>query len=443
MAGIEARGGGVRTQVSPARRLALDVLVRIERDLAFANLVLNAALRPAQLQPNDAALTTDLVMSVCRRRNTLDWWIDQHASRPVGSLEAPIRATLRLAAYEAWQRPPEQAFVVGSQYTELARAIAHEGVARFVNAVCRKLTAAPPRLPPDRDAPGIALAHSHPQWLVERWLRQFGIDQTRAMCAANNHSPMIELRVNPLRASREQVERAITAIVDRQDEPPVRASHPLSLRVRGGRVDALPGFAEGWFVAQGLGSVLVAEALAPQPGETVVDACAAPGGKTTHLGALMENRGRLIAVELHEARLRLVRESCARTGVIITEFHAGDFRDFAGSFGSGADRILLDVPCSGTGTLRRKPDLRWRLRPEQIAELAALQVELLSAAAGIVKPGGVIVYSTCSVEFEENEGLIAEWLAGHEGFTLEAQDRTWPNVHDTDGMFWTRLRKTA
>lgn len=443
-----------RVEVNPARQLAHRVLVRIDRARAFSNLALNAALRRSQLAATDRALATDLVYGVCRRQNTLDWFAQQHSDRPVASLHVEVRALLRLAAYESLFRSRAQAFVVGSQYTELARAVEHEGVARFVNAICRKLTSSSPLLPCLEASPleHLTLAHSHPRWLVERWLPRFGVDECLALCRANNKPSPLTIRVNTLKTTVNEVGAALRLGGARVE--PGRL-HPLALRVNGGALERMPGFDDGWFVAQSEASMLIAEALQPQPGEVVLDACAAPGGKTTHLAALMNNRGRIFAIEQHASRAKALRKACARAGVRIVDCHVADFRQFVSGAGLDGkiDRCLIDAPCSGTGALRRKPDLRWRLRAEQIVELAELQSALLQAAARIVRPGGVLVYSTCSMEPEENEEMIVRFLARHDDYTAQPLDflplpcdndgfvRTSPAHHDTDGMFIARLRR--
>lgn len=441
-----------KVTASPARQLAHRVLVRIECDCAFANLALSAALRKTGLAANDRALVTDLVYGVCRRLNTLDWFAQQHSNRPLDSLKPAVRALLRLAAYESLFRSREHAFVVGSQYTELARTVAHEGVARFVNAICRKLTSSPPQFPPLEASPleHLTLAHSHPRWLVERWLPRFGVEACLALCRANNTPSPVTIRVNTLKTTMTEAEAALQragVTVKRGD------LHALALRVDGGALDRMPGFADGWFVAQSEASMLIAEALQPLPGETVMDACAAPGGKTTHLAALMDNRGSVLAVEQHASRARALRSACARAGASNVDYRVADFRVLARSVNGQADRCLLDAPCSGTGALRRKPDLRWRLQPEHLAELTKLQGELLDAAACVLKREGVLVYSTCSMEPEENEEVLHRFLAGHDDFETQPLDflpvpcdhagfvRTSPATHDTDGMFIARLRR--
>ena len=298
---------------------------------------------------------------------------------------------------------------------------------------------------------------SHPAWLVKRYLARFGFDETAALLAANNQIAPLALRVNTLNTTRAAVLERLKA-----QNLAARAGNwspdAIIIENAGDPTDwAL--WREGHVIAQDEAAQLVAQSAAPRAGEIVIDAASAPGGKATHLAQLMENRGRIVACELAPGRLKLIEENAARLGISILETRSGDFRLLAAQLATelpeGASLVLLDAPCSGTGTFRRRPDARWRKTPAQLSELVELQAQLLHAAASLVRPGGAMVYATCSLESEENEEQIAVFLASQRGFRVEAPGRdfrpelvtpggflqAFPHRHGCDGMFAAKLRR--
>jgi 16S rRNA (cytosine967-C5)-methyltransferase len=296
----------------------------------------------------------------------------------------------------------------------------------------------------------ISVLHSHPRWLVERWLDEFGIDETLAICRANNTLPPVALRVNSLKASREQA----CAALEREGmtaQPTVFSPDGIILTSPAARLRETIAFRDGLIRVQDEASQLIARLTDPQPGERLLDLCAGAGGKTLHLAALMENRGSITAVDHQSEKLRLLREEAGRLGVTIVETQTADALAPPETFRGIFDRVLLDAPCSALGTLRRNPEIRWRLAPADIEKCSQIQRRLLRSAADCVRPGGRLIYSVCAVTPEENEAVIEDLLNSRTDFSLikppiaggiphELIDaagffRTSPHRHGTDGFF--------
>jgi 16S rRNA (cytosine967-C5)-methyltransferase len=296
--------------------------------------------------------------------------------------------------------------------------------------------------------------HSYPDWIVQVWLEQFGVEDTEQLCQWLNHSPSIDLRVNPLQSSLEEVEAALQAVgLTVSQIPPL----PQTLRLppSAGAIQTLPGFAEGWWTVQDSSAQLVSHLLDPQPGEVVIDACAAPGGKTTHMAELMQDQGTIWACDRQASRLRKLKENVTRLQLQSIQIQVGDSRQFS-QFTGQADRVLLDAPCSGLGTLHRHADARWRQTPETVQELAVLQAELLSHSATWVKPGGTLVYATCTLHPAENEAIVQAFLAQQSDWQINPPESThpackftlppgWlkvlPHQQNMDGFFMVRLQR--
>ncbi len=344
---------------------------------------------------------------------------------------------------------------------EMAKASGREEAAGFINAVLRRIVdgRVDREVPLSRDPSSISVQYSHPLWMVERWEQELGVDETIELCMANNRVPPLSLRTNTLKTSRaellaeirEGVPQAISSPFSPEGiliDPPV----PLS---------RIPRFQEGWFQVQDESSQLVGYIVDPKPGEGVLDACAAPGGKTTHLAQLMGNRGRISAVDISARRLSLLQENCHRLGVRIVTPLRDDLikpRVFKGEW--RFDRILVDPPCSGLGTLWRNPDIKWKRKEEEISTFKGVQRAILSQLAPCLKRGGSLIYGTCTLTREENEEVVADFIAEHPGFEVEDLRRVLPqdlmslvredgffrsstHRHNMDGFFAARLKKVS
>jgi 16S rRNA (cytosine967-C5)-methyltransferase len=441
--------------VSRARWEALGVLVRVERDRAFADLALGAALERATLDPRDAALAGELVYGTLRWRRYLDWRLLPHSARPLPALDPWVRALLRLTAYQVLMLDRIPAFAAVDEAVSLAR---HKGKGRgpadYVNAVLRSLTRspAPPPLPADPvEALGIRL--SFPDWIAGRWIGRFGAEEAEALMAALNQRPPATIRTNLLRTSREDLVRRLRDQELAEARP--TALVPEGLSVERGAVSRSAAFAEGWCTMQDEASMLVARLLDPRPGETIADACAAPGTKATHLAELMRDQGRVIAMDPQGARLRLAARAAARLHLRSIELHPGPVAALAPRWRERCAGVLVDAPCSNLGVLRRNPEVKWRRTEADVARLAEAQRQILAAAASMVQPGGRLVYATCSLEPEENEGVVADFLAAQSGWQVATPRdfpvppdragfvRCLPHVHGTDGFTTIRLSRSG
>ncbi|HHY33520.1 MAG TPA: 16S rRNA (cytosine(967)-C(5))-methyltransferase RsmB [Firmicutes bacterium] len=447
-----------------ARGAALRALIEIDENAAYATAARDRALGLVKLSERDRALATELVYGVTKMRKALDHMIAAFAARPPERMDAVVRNALRLGAYQILYLQRIPAPVAVSESVKAARALGHAGAASFVNAVLRALVRDPERaaLPDAATSPvdHLAVKYSHPEWMVSRWLARFGFDTTSRLCAANNENPPVTIRVNTLKTSRT---RLIADLSESGLEVCPSPYVPEAIEVRDGAgLFAHRAFSNGEFFMQDSSSMLVSHVLAPAPGERVLDIAAAPGGKTTHAAELMGDRGEILAVDVHEHRVRLLRQNAERLGIRCITTLVCDATRLASSDARIAqrlfDRALVDPPCTGTGVLRRRPDLRWRRKPEDIADLVSKQENLLAAAAALVKPGGVVVYSTCSIEPEENREVVRRFLETHADFSVDsAKDylpsgflhafpdqgspyvETFPHIHSMDGFFIARL----
>ncbi|SET36615.1 16S rRNA (cytosine(967)-C(5))-methyltransferase RsmB [Paenibacillus sp. NFR01] len=437
---MSAAGKG-KAAPNTAREAALDVLVRVENQGAYSNLLLNSTLQKAQLSREDAGLATELVYGSISRMLTLDYVLGDFVSKGLAKLEPWVRSLLRLSLYQILylDRVPSHAAV--NEAVNIAKRRGHQGISGMVNGVLRSVLRAGelPRFKAGLSREEeISIRHSHPLWMVKAWAAEYGIDAAEAMCAANNEPPAASVRVNTTMISRDKLlEQMLAQGLDATPSP----VSPYGIVVKGGGNLALTSWYEdGYLSVQDESSMLVAEAVAPEPGMSVLDCCAAPGGKTAHMAELMKDEGRIYANDLHEHKAKLIAEQAQRLGLDCVEAGTGDALELARRFAPGSfDRILLDAPCSGLGVIRRKPDLKWRKQPEDVSAIAGLQLELLQSVSGLLKPGGVLVYSTCTTEQAENGAVVAEFLRNNSGFAAaelpEAlRERLSPPALDAGGL---------
>jgi 16S rRNA (cytosine967-C5)-methyltransferase len=440
--------------VAPARAVAARVLERVETEDAFADLALDAELHRRALSARDVALATELVFGTLRWQRYLDWILGPHSRRRLPTLDPRVRVLLRLTAYQLTFLDRIPAFAAVNDAVSLARGA--PGTGEYVNAVLRAFARrgaaerepAPPRDPLE----ALATRCSFPTWLAARWLARYGAEEAEALMRALNARPPLTVRANTLRASREALATRLREEAHAQVRATVLA--PEGLVVEGGGDPGQWGaFTAGACVLQDEASMLVARLLEPAPGATIADVCAAPGTKTTHLAQLMENRGRVLAFDPHPARLARVDEAAARLGVTIAETVEGAVDALAPRWAAACDGVLVDAPCSNLGVLRRNPEVKWRRQAADLAAAGQRQAAILTAAAGLVRPGGRLVYATCSLEPEENDDVVRAFLALHPAFAVEppaafpvAPDahgfvRCLPHRHGTDGFTAIRLRR--
>lgn len=444
-----------------ARRLAYQVLLNHEKQASYPDRLVRAVLRRREdLKDEDRALLTELVYGVLRWKGNLDWYIDQLSNIKPPKIAPEIRILLRLALYQIiyLTRIPDHAAV--NEAVKIAKASQPPHLAGFVNAILREAIRREGKWnwPSSASHPAeyLAVTTSHPQWFVQRCLKEFNFEETQALCQVNNTIAPLVLRVNPRKIpALELVERLHAAGVHAESSPYL----PDAVRLFGLRQDpaGVPGYREGWIHVQDEASQLISLILDPQPGERILDLCAGFGGKTTHAGILMENTGEIVAVDQSSWKLQELQQNARRQGLTIVTIVAGDARELLPAKLGHFDRVLLDAPCSGFGTLRRKPDIKWRRHPKDPYRFSQLQRELLQRASLFVKKGGVLVYATCTVFSDEDETVADDFSRRHEGWTLElAADllpescrdmvqgnffKSWPHRHGVDGFFAARWRR--
>lgn len=447
---------------STVRELAAGILLKVETEKAYADLLLDHTLHAKSLLSRDRALLTELTYGTLRWRGRLDAYLKQVIRRPLEETDPFVRNLLRLTFYQLLflERIPEYAAV--NEAVQLAKAHCGKRAAGFVNGVLRNFLRQKKPLPkPDlKRSPVSALAEywSHPQWLVERWIDYFGAEEIEALLETNNEESSLVLRTNLRQGTRE----ALLEILASHNINALPTSwSPQGIKVQSKViVDELPGFSEGRFQVQGEASQLVVNLLDPRPGERILDACAAPGGKTTHIAELMNDTGEIIATDISMNGLRKIQENAERLRLkSVRTFKSDLSKQLNGSLRQPFDRILVDAPCSGFGTLRSHPETKWNRGEADIKRLTELQKRILAGAASYLKPSGVLVYSTCTLIDDENEELVESFLKSshefvldkaadylpHEAKTLVRGDyfMALPHRHQTDGFFAARMRKLS
>ena len=445
---------------SNPRQVALNALRDVLLKDAYAEVALDRAFSQATLSPQDYGLVSELVYGIVRRQRTLDTLIDQFASQPTPQQPPKLRLVLQIGFYQLrylTQVPPSAAV---NTSVELAKTNGLGKLSGVVNGILRhyirqREKAGDPLQLPDDTVQKLGIQHSFPDWLVQLWCDEFGEETAHQLAIWFNQSPRLDLRINPLQTTRTTVEKVFTeAGIEYSPLPLV----PFGVRLASGvgKIQNLPGFSEGWWMVQDFSAQLVSYLLSPQAGETIIDACAAPGGKTTHIAELMGDEGKIWALDRAPSRLQKVARNAQRLQLQSIATRVGDARELP-QFENTADRVLIDAPCSGLGTLHRRTDLRWRQTPENLVALAKLQQAILTASATWVKPHGVLVYATCTINPLENEEVIQAFLSQHPQWQIAPPPETFPapsfispagwlklmpTQHNSDGFFMVRLRRS-
>ena len=449
-------------EAKSVRQLAGEILLKVDCQKAYADILLDHACKRTGLNERDRALLTELIYGTLRWRGNIDAHLSQQLSRSLADTDAFVRNLLRLTVYQLFflDKIPDYAAV--NEAVELAKRHRGSKTGGFVNGVLRNLLRQkqnPTKTKADdHSVTTLAAEYSHPEWLVRRWLDEFGRREAGALMLANNQRAPLVLRVNRLKSSREEL---LARLLGQAMAASATPWSPDGIILEsGGAVENLPGFAEGLFQVQGESSQLVAYLLAPSPGERILDACAAPGGKTTHIADLMTDSGELIALDTSARGVERICENIARLKLhSIQVARADTTKALSGKLSAPYDRILVDAPCSGLGTLRSHPEIKWQRQEADIRRLSGLQAKILERVANYLKPGGVLVYSTCTLAREENELVVEAFLAQHKQFELEDAARYLPQAarhmvrggyfqalpqrDNTDGFFAARLRKVS
>lgn len=430
------------------RLIAVKCLIKILEQNKTSDEVINSY---AEKVDNISELI-NLTSGAIKFKFTLDFFIENISSRSQKKLSPPVKNILRAAVYELkFLKNPD--YAVLNSYVEISKKY-DKNSSKFINAVLRNFLRKQDEIKfPEIEinpAKALSIKFSHPEWLVEKWIKTYGIDETVKICEFNNKTPVISIRINSLNSSKAEVIDLLEQNNIEFSESPI---YEGCLIIKNpGNIKNLTGYQEGFWAVQGESSSLVAKVLAPQKEERILDLCAAPGGKTLHIADLMQNSGEIIAVDISQNRIKKIQENCNRLGINCVKTIVSDASTFSDV--QKFDRILIDAPCSNTGVLAKRPDARWKRTPEDIEKLKTIQFEILKNASKLLKNGGILVYSTCSIEHEENILLIQEFLDNNPDFSFakfqvkSLQDKEingfiqiLQSQHNTDGFFIAKLRK--
>ncbi len=443
-----------------ARETALKILYEVLENGAYSNISLNKHLESGSLKGIDRAFITELVYGVVKWKLSIDFVIEQFSSMKMGKISPWILNILRLGAYQLLytQKVPESAAC--NESVNLSKKYGHAASIRFVNGVLRNIARNKNNIKyPDENkdtAVFLSIKYSHPVWMVKNWLECFGRDFTESLLKSNNEVPDLTVRVNTLKISKDELEKnlnelGIETAAGRYTDDAMILKNPSAL-------SSLDIFKKGHFQVQDESSMLAARILDPKPSELVIDVCSAPGGKATHIAQLMQNRGTVIARDVHPHKIKLIEEAAKRLGIDIIKTGIFDASELDKAYVEKADRVLVDAPCTGLGIIRRKPDIKWARNIGDKKEIVGLQMKILEVSSNYVKPGGALVYSTCTIENEENKGLIDNFLKKNSDFELEDISsflpdglkgnysstgviQLFPNVNNIDGFFISRMRR--
>ncbi len=443
-----------------ARETALKVLYDINEKGAYSNIALNKYLGEYALKDVDRALATDLVYGTVKWKLALDRVIEQFSSVRLKKISPWIINILRLGVYQLLftSRIPESAAC--NECVKLSKKYGHAASSGFVNAVLRNIARNRDIIRyPDRDKEYeeyLSVKYSHPQWIVRHWLSRFGGEFTESLLDSNNEIPEFTVRTNTLKLYRDQLieefrKEGIEAVAGRYHEEAVILKNPSSIA----RLDS---YRQGLFQVQDESSMLVGSVLDPWEGELVIDVCSAPGGKATHIAGLMKGHGTVIARDIHQHKISIINDAAKRLGTTNIKTEIFDATHVDERYIGKADRVLVDAPCTGLGIIRRKPDIKWARTESDIKEITALQESILEASSKYVKQGGFLVYSTCTIEPEENEEMVKKFIKSNPEFnfvdisdilpveltsetTRNGYIQIFPNIHKIDGFFIAKLKR--
>jgi len=435
-----------------SRKLVIEILNQTRKENVIVDLLVDDQFRRQAVSASDRAFIFEIIQGTLRWQKKLEWIVAQFNQGAYQKSPLAIRNILESSLYQILYMDKTPDYAVVNEAVRIAKNLKGEFWARRVNGILRNIIRELPNLPtPDtirEPVEALSVNFSHPEWLVQRWIDQFGVAETTQLCAANNAKPHLSLRVNTIKTTADELLDIL-----RRDQIPVKKSLVDPDFLQAESFPALKEnayFQNGFFSIQDESAGLVARLLAPKPGDVILDLCAAPGGKATHLAELTRDRARVLAVDRVPQRLNLVRENISRLGLQRVWPVLGDATRFSAK---GSTKILLDVPCSGLGVLAKRADLRWQRQLSDIQQLSQLQLQILRHAANLISPGGVIVYSTCTIEATENEQVVEAFLRENTNFRLDDPTsfvggqfvtggkclQTFPHIHRIDGSFAARL----
>lgn len=437
------------------RELALEGLLQVEKSGAYSNLLLNSLIEKNKVEGKDTGLLTEIVYGTIQRREALDFYLQPFLKKKP---EQWVKILLRLSLYQMLFLDRVPAHAVIHEAVEIAKKRGHQGIASLVNGVLRSVQRqGVPSLETISDpAERLAVETSHPKWLVQEWIEAYGIDAARKMCEVNMLPPVPTARVN---VSKTTVEEALVMLKEEGIEARRGDLAEDAILIEKGNIAHTRAFQDGFLSIQDESSMLVARALGPEQGDNVLDSCAAPGGKTTHIAERLQGTGHVLSLDLHPHKVKLIRQQANRLHLSNVDTKAMDARTAGEAFQSESfDKILVDAPCSGFGVIRRKPDIKLGKQPEDSERLSHIQLAILREVAPLLKRGGRLVYSTCTIEKTENENVVQQFLQSHpefewdtsmkerlpkalEPYTHDGHVQILPHYFATDGFYIACLRK--
>jgi 16S rRNA (cytosine967-C5)-methyltransferase len=441
------------------RHMAVEILNRVEEEGAYAEPLLDASLSAhPQTKLQDRRLVTEIVYGTLRMRGHLDWIIECLYRGKFNTMDVNLKNILRTALYQLLFTERIPHFAIVDEAVEIAKKMCRAG-SGLVNAILRNFIRKKdqityPKIGED-PAHHISIIHSHPLWMVKKWIEMFGIEDTVALCKTNNQVPPVTVRVNTLKTTREKTKEELSQHGFEVKET-IFSPDGLIISIPTISVRETDCYTSGRIQFQDEASQLIARLVSPKPGENVLDICAGMGGKTTHMAAIMENRGSILALDISKKKIDALCKNASILNAVIVETQVGDAREKPGQASlESFDKILIDAPCTGLGTLRRNPEIKWRTCPEDVEKCSILQKAILENAAPCIKRGGHLIYSTCTITKEENEEVIEDFTNRHPDFIcnrpLDAINpnlvddrgyfRSYPHRHGTDGFFGAVLVK--
>ncbi|HPU41303.1 MAG TPA: 16S rRNA (cytosine(967)-C(5))-methyltransferase RsmB [Acetivibrio clariflavus] len=444
------------------RETALKILYEVNKSGAYSNIALNKNLEDVKLSNIDKAFITELVYGTLKWQLSIDYIIEKFSSVKIKKLSPWILNILRLGVYQLlyMTKIPESAAC--NESVNLAKRYGHSASSRYVNAVLRNIARSKDKIEyPDRNkdlSAYLSIRYSHPEWMVRNWLNRFGESFTEALLKCNNETAPLTVRVNTLKTSTEELREQLEK--EGFEPQPARYVENALIINKPSSITKMRAFEQGMFQVQDESSMIVAQVLNPKPNDLVIDVCSAPGGKATHMAEIMKNTGQVIARDVHDHKIKLIEEAAIRLGIDIIKAEVFDAQKEDLKLISKADCVLVDAPCSGLGIIRRKPDIKWTRKEKDLDEIVELQERILDTSSKYVKPGGVLVYSTCTVEPKENEELVKRFLQDNRDFELEdisevlpkglkkdtakaGYIQLYPNIDGIDGFFISKMKKRS
>ncbi|MFC4023202.1 16S rRNA (cytosine(967)-C(5))-methyltransferase RsmB [Oceanobacillus longus] len=443
------------------RNTILDMLLRIEKDSGFSHLLINNEIKSKRIHEKDEGLMTEIVYGTLQRKMTLDYYLDRFVKNNK-KMDQWVRMLLRMSLYQMiyLDKVPDHAII--HEAVEIAKQRGHKGISSLVNGVLRSAqrSGVPDTAIIENPAKRLSVETSHPEWLVNRWISNYGYETAKAMCEANITRKLSSIRVQPMKITREN---AIQLLTEQGFEVRKSAFSLQGIIVDKGNILNTALFRDGYVTIQDQSSMLVGEMLDAKPGMHILDGCSAPGGKVTHIAEKMQDEGMIHAYDLHSKKIKQVDDKAALLNLSIIDANPGDARELGKLHEKESfDRILIDAPCSGLGVIRGKPEIKYDKKEEDIQRLSEIQMDILENVAPLLKSNGLLIYSTCTVDVEENENVVKRFLANHLDFQVDEEFfetlpsdlkespgitengiQLFPQDYQTDGFFLTRLKKNG